>query len=82
MRLCQIFVHFVTPNCMKPKIKRRTGIREGYRLVRIDHRTLIEVAPDKTDEEAIVQFLEKLAYSKAGTTGRVKMRNIFIPKAK
>ena len=43
---------------------KRIKPKKGTRFVRIDHKTMIEVSPDKTDKEAIRDYLEKLEYSK------------------
>jgi len=39
------------------------GIKQGWRLVRIDHKTEIEVEPEISDDEAILRFHERQAYS-------------------
>ena len=39
-------------------------MKRGYRLVRVDHKTLIEVESDISDEDAIARFNERLAYSR------------------
>jgi len=37
------------------------------RLVRIDHRTVIEVDENKSDEEAILAYTERLEHSRSST---------------
>jgi len=37
-------------------------MKTGWRLVRVDHKTQIEVGPDISDEDAIVRFQERQAY--------------------
>jgi len=39
------------------------GPREGYKYVRVDHRTVIEVPIDRPDAEAIRHFLERTSVS-------------------
>jgi len=46
--------------------KRRKVLKpkKGTKLVRVDHKTLIEVSVDRSDEDAIKEFLEKIELNK------------------
>lgn len=39
--------------------RKRTGPKKGYKYVRVDHRTIIEVPEDRDDQEAIDKWLAR-----------------------
>jgi len=48
-------------------MKKKQKIKKNMRLVRIDHRTVIEVDENKSDEEAILAYTERLEHSRSST---------------
>ena len=39
--------------------RKRKGPQQGKKFVRVDHKTIIEIDENKSNEEAIAEFLEK-----------------------
>lgn len=57
--------------------KKKQKPKKNYRLVRVDSKTIIEVAPGISDEEAVANFIEKISFTKpVGPRWKKKTQNL------